>query len=353
MQHVLLTLAVLSLAAASSDEELTVRIAERLRAQKTVGQLQQFEIRLLVRDGTVYLSGNVLTLRQEQLAVDIARQTEGVRLIFNNIQVRELTQRALPAITQNANVHDDLPPAPTPDSLRDLLNPAATQIAFAPTWPDIQADVEREENRHLPQHNQGLSQVSLEPSGQPDQARQITTEIIRRIGAAQAGGHLQQFGIDVQCERQIVWMRGQVSARQQAGLVLDIASGVPGVKQVINDLQVQGLNPSNTKDSHARRIARQLSRRIRQEQIRGNLHDFRIDVQCEQGTIRLQGQVSSKEQRRLIFDIASEIPGVRHVVNDVQVRAGTLLTSTAQTTNTSDSSVRQIPTRLMRRFRPE
>ena len=67
---------------------------------------------------------------------------------------------------------------------------------------------------------------------------QIASQIVQRLRAQQQTSNLRGFNIGVQVDDGTVTMLGQVADQSQAGLALDIARRVPGVKLVVNDLGV-------------------------------------------------------------------------------------------------------------------
>ncbi len=68
--------------------------------------------------------------------------------------------------------------------------------------------------------------------------QQIAQQIVQQLRQQKAGGQLAGFGIDLEVESGIVWLKGHVRSAEQQKLVLDIARRVSGVQQVVNDLQV-------------------------------------------------------------------------------------------------------------------
>lgn len=71
--------------------------------------------------------------------------------------------------------------------------------------------------------------------------QQIAQQIVQQLRQQKADGQLTGFGIDLEVESGIVWLKGHVSSSDQQSLVLDIARRVGGVQQVINDLEVKAV----------------------------------------------------------------------------------------------------------------
>lgn len=79
--------------------------------------------------------------------------------------------------------------------------------------------------------------------------QQVAQHIVQQLQEQKADGKLKGFGIDLEVESGIVWLKGHVRSQQQQALVLDIARRVDGVKQVINDIEIKARAPSKTSRS--------------------------------------------------------------------------------------------------------
>lgn len=66
-------------------------------------------------------------------------------------------------------------------------------------------------------------------------------------------------------------------------------------------------------------IAKELSQRLRAAKQDGTLQDFRIGVNVENGVVWLTGRVNNDDQQTRALDIARRVPGVRVVVNDLEI----------------------------------
>ena len=68
--------------------------------------------------------------------------------------------------------------------------------------------------------------------------QQIAKQIIEKYQTAKEDGSLKGFSIDLQVDEGTVWLSGRVASEEQQAKALDIARRIPGVKQVVNDLDV-------------------------------------------------------------------------------------------------------------------
>lgn len=218
----------------------------------------------------------------------------------------------------------------------------------------------------------------LAPLGAGANDRQIAEQIVRGLKQRQDAGDLQGFNIDLQVDKGAVWLKGHVSNPDQERIALKIAQRVEGVQKVFNEIEIRGsaaeqvaqtesrsagsddaamsVNPVSTRRSRrvqpavvdeptdrteleenttqlasstadetekdreeAQRIAKELVTKLRAEQQQGNLQKFGIDIEVENGTLWLKGQMASHEQRHLVLEIARRVRGVKQVVNDLVV----------------------------------
>ncbi|MCA9175348.1 MAG: BON domain-containing protein [Planctomycetales bacterium] len=67
------------------------------------------------------------------------------------------------------------------------------------------------------------------------------------------------------------------------------------------------------------KIAEMIVERLQVERTDGKLAGFNIKLEVDQGTVWIKGHVSEKRQQDLVLDIARRVPGVRQVVNDIEV----------------------------------
>ena len=209
--------------------------------------------------------------------------------------------------------------------------------------------------------------------------QQIAQQIVQQLRQHKAEGRLTGFGIDLEVESGIVWLKGHVTTAEQQQLVLDATQKVEGVTQVVNDLEIKAAPPA--KPEAAKPETRQAERpaasgqamlveaqgerpaepwvatkpdaqpkavvqtaaqtrtvsetrpaapsdeelaetvisRLRSQKERGTLRNFDVDVQVDSRVVWVSGRVASPEQQSLVLDVARRVPGVKEVVNDLQV----------------------------------
>jgi len=66
-------------------------------------------------------------------------------------------------------------------------------------------------------------------------------------------------------------------------------------------------------------IAQTIAERLQEQKQAGALKGFSLDLKVENGEALLSGRVSSPEQQALALDVARRVPGVKLVINDIEI----------------------------------
>ena len=343
MRRFFVTLALIAIAlapfgASANDRQIAEQIVRSLKQRKAAGELQGFNIDLQVDKGAVWLKGYVSKPEQEQLALDIARRVDGVEKVFNQIEIR----------SEDASEEDAAAPSGPSASQAQLLETASSDSTQA-EQPTTQL-------------------VSSEEAINADQeeSRRIAKALVAKLRVEQKAGNLERFGIDIQIDNGSLWLKGQLSSEEQRHTVLEIARRIPGVKEVVNELtvetqeqetdtaaaseqpeellaplssrrrteakpivavapiatqapQVIGEPLETTRDSQE--ITNEVLKRLSTQKDLGTLREFGIDVQVDKGVVWMSGYVASAEQQTLALEMARYVPGVKQVVNDLNVQS--------------------------------
>jgi hypothetical protein len=113
--------------AIANDEQIAKQIAERLQAQKSASNLTDFNIGIQVDQGTVTMMGQVADSQQAITALDVARRVPGVKLVVNDLYVR-----------QSASGPTNVAAAPVPQQA--TIQPVSAQLAL-PTQPVVAGNI--------------------------------------------------------------------------------------------------------------------------------------------------------------------------------------------------------------------
>jgi osmotically-inducible protein OsmY len=116
--------------------------------------------------------------------------------------------------------------------------------------------------------------------------------------------HVDIPGMKVRVQDSVLYLGGNISSSLRGDIVVDQASGVPGLLEIKNSLIGD--------DALAADLAMALGHDKR-------TRDLPIGVYPRLGVVRLSGAVHTEQQKAAAGEIASSFPGVRSVINDIVV----------------------------------
>jgi hypothetical protein len=101
--------------------------------------------------------------------------------------------------------------------------------------------------------------------------QEIAQQIVQQLKAEKKAGGLKGFSIDLSVEEGTVWLSGRVANEDQQAKALDIARRIPGVKQVVDDLDVTApaaslASPRNVFANMTNAVQRAMNRQITREE---------------------------------------------------------------------------------------
>lgn len=274
--------------ARGNDRQISQTIVKSLQAEQKNGKMQGFNIDLEVDQGTVHLKGTVANEDQEKIALDIARRVEGVRQVYNELEITPIKTQA---------------PASAKQKLTGVLS-----------------SLQRKGNssRREVEPASANEPAKTEAVDEQAAAKELATRIIDRLKVEKAAGKLQGFSLNVETDNGVAWLTGKAATPEQQNHILDVVSRVEGVKQVVNGLTVTESTATPTD------IAQEVISKLQSKKQSGELKDFTVDVQVDQGIVWLTGSAASEQQRNLILETARYVPGVAKVVNDLTVHGPTV-----------------------------
>lgn len=240
-----------SLSASSSDSAISGKVKTAFGLSK---RLSGYDIKAESDDGIVTLSGQVGSDAAKSLAAEIARDTPGVREVINNIEVNPGAQPSI----ENSRIDD-------------LEIRASILEAFA---------------------------RSPELSGK---------------------------NLDIVVQDRKVTLTGSVDTKAQSNGAEQAARAVDGVAAVTNNLSVA--NPDAPPEPVAtvappEEVNAQLAKQVEFELYRTGAFDtLALTIKADQGNVTLSGKVRSRAEQLLAERVAQGTPGVKKVVNELQVAA--------------------------------
>jgi len=324
MRRLVVGSAILALTAATfswtwaDDQEIARKVAERLKQEQKEGNLRGFDINLKVAEGRVTLKGDVSSAQQEELAVEAARQVDGVEDVVNDLQVKA------PATSSDAGSSESTASSTTARKslLGGLLN--------RPTKKQSIGD--------------GTETVEAAPSPSKRSDAELAQDVAKALEEEKKAGNLKDFNIDLSVKRGVVILDGNVSTAEQVQLALQRSRDIEGVHDVISHLVVTEKSSDEAAKSKAplltasrldqadssgtpdpkqagedRRIGAAITQGLKEAKQSGQLHGFGISVNVENGCVWLKGRVGSAAQQKMALDLARHTSGVRQVINELTV----------------------------------
>lgn len=110
----------------------------------------------------------------------------------------------------------------------------------------------------------------------------------------------------------VAYLTGDASSALEAWRAADMAARVPGVKDVVNEIDIAPGEPMSDVDIH-NLVIDALSEDPA-------IDPFEIEVTVKDGDVCLDGEVADDEAKRMAGERASGADGVKHVVNRLHVR---------------------------------
>ena len=197
----LLAAAVIAVGCGQTDAGITTNVKTKMAADDTV---KAYQINVDTRNGVVTLKGDVETAAAKQQAIQIARNTEGVRDVIDQIQVADT------AATGGVLDPDDDRAEREGRDLGDRVREGARDVG----------------DRASDTANRAGAAVS-------DAA--VTSAVKAKF---LADGTVRGLRVDVDTRAGVVVLNGTVSSRAEADRAIFLARETDGVDQVVNNLKV-------------------------------------------------------------------------------------------------------------------
>jgi hyperosmotically inducible periplasmic protein len=207
-------LAVLSLAASTlvavacsqSDPGVTTAVKSRLAADDSV---KAYQIDVDTQDKVVTLSGTVETSTQKEHAVMLARQTEGVRDVVDQLSVSPAAAATTGDLREGAN---------------DIAREAREEAREA-------TDATKETGRDV----QRRTGEAADRTGAAATDAAVTSAVKTKFLADTAVAGLK---IDVDTQNGVVTLNGTVASKTEADKAVSLARETDGVTRVVNNLRI-------------------------------------------------------------------------------------------------------------------
>jgi len=130
---------------------------------------------------------------------------------------------------------------------------------------------------------------------------------------------LKNLDISVSAEKDVVTLRGKVPNADVSKTVESVASSVPGVRQVVNFLEIDNTVGAGSQASDDRTIGERVDDEALELKVRAafkldkSLADAGFEVKAMKRVIRLTSPAATADQKKRALDVARSIEGVASV----------------------------------------
>ena len=201
---------VLSVACAKTDAGVTTSVKTKLAADETV---KAYQIDVDTQNHVVTLKGDVETTVAKERAIEIARGTDGVTDVIDQLRVKES------AATSGTDLYD---------SAKEKGERAGEKIEdFGRTTVD--------KTEELGHDAADATKNAAKKTGEVVTDASLTAAVKTKF---LADSQVKGLNIDVDTSNGVVTLNGHVSSQAEASKAVTIARNTDGVKRVINNLKV-------------------------------------------------------------------------------------------------------------------
>ena len=318
----------------SPDAWITTKVKMSLLTSDSVSMATAVNVDTI--DGKVTLHGVVPTDAEKTKAEDIARSTSGVKEVQNLLQVVPASQKKVVKVADDKlqknveavlsrdkalesssikveSVHDGVVllagNAKTLSEHQRALEdaravPGVKQVSSEIKSPDRLGDDEISTGK-------GISKSSSATSAAHD--TWITTEAKSRLLTTSG---VPALDINVDTDHSVVTLFGTVPTESAKKLAEAEVKKVGSVRAVRNDLQVVSKTMAHDVKESDEALTKNIDKQLED---RSELKDGKIDVQVENGVVRLTGEVANQSDRLIAMQTTRGVPGVRSVIDDLTV----------------------------------
>lgn len=157
--------------------------------------------------------------------------------------------------------------------------------------------------------------LALGCSDGPPKAPDVTGDIRRSLD--QAG--LNDVSVSQDRDKKVVTLTGKVAADDDKARAESIARSIAGTEVVANEIGVRPTDDGSTAKKVDSDLDSGIDKNLEAMLIQHRLkHDVKYDV--TNGVVTLKGDVRSQAQRSSVEQLAGQVPNVKQVVNELEVK---------------------------------
>jgi hyperosmotically inducible periplasmic protein len=133
----------------------------------------------------------------------------------------------------------------------------------------------------------------------------------------QAG--LRDVSVSQDRDKNVVTLTGNVATDNERTQAESIARSIAGTQVVANEIGVRPAGDESTAKKVDSELDKGIDKNLEAALLQRKLdHDVRYDV--KNGVVTLKGNVTSQSQRAAVEKVAAQVPNVKQVVNELEVK---------------------------------
>ncbi|QDS86980.1 periplasmic protein [Rosistilla ulvae] len=240
------------LSAWSGDREIAEQIIAKLKTHRDSGALKDFKVDLKVNDGVVAFDGSVASLTQRDLVLDATKSIEGIKDIVDGMKLPATTAptlvmakpavKSVPEATAVSSIKKPEPVLIVDATPAGVVKPAGKVVVPEAITRPTKGPVTQLATTIAPvqiapvSNNEPIVSVPQPTAGDLD--RELNARITKALTQAKQDGRLRGFAMDITTNGGEVWLQGRTVTSEQRETMLEIVRNVPGVTNVLNDINV-------------------------------------------------------------------------------------------------------------------
>ena len=138
-----------------------------------------------------------------------------------------------------------------------------------------------------------------------------------RKGLDQAG--LKEVSVSQDLDKGIVTLGGQVTSEDQKAQAESLAKSLSGTQVVANQIAVLPVGAEREAKAMNSDLDQGIEKNLDAALIQNKMH-HNVKYSVKSGVVTLDGEVNSREMRALAEKVATGVPNVQQVVNNLQVK---------------------------------
>jgi hyperosmotically inducible protein len=140
--------------------------------------------------------------------------------------------------------------------------------------------------------------------------------------------YLMNDDIQIESNDGVVTLTGTVAEPSHRNLAEDTVAGLPGVKRVVDQLEIKRPAPKAESDDW-------ISAKVKAALLFHRSVSAKTQVFCKDGIVTLEGAATSQAEKDLTTEYARDVAGVKDVINEMTVTPGSEPTLTDQVDDAS------------------